>query len=30
MLTPESIESPTAQKKMIGSVFVFEGESLEE
>ncbi|KAH6914210.1 hypothetical protein BKA70DRAFT_1260736 [Coprinopsis sp. MPI-PUGE-AT-0042] len=30
MLTPESIESPTAQKKMTGSVFVFEAESLEE
>ncbi|KAH9855470.1 hypothetical protein C2E23DRAFT_866627 [Lenzites betulinus] len=30
MLTPESIESPTAQKKMIGSVFVCEAESLGE
>lgn len=30
MLTPESIESPTTQKKMIGSVFVCEAESLGE
>ncbi|KAI0740635.1 hypothetical protein C8Q76DRAFT_608567 [Earliella scabrosa] len=29
MLTPESIASPTAEKKMIGSVFICEAESLE-
>ncbi|OSC98758.1 hypothetical protein PYCCODRAFT_1374554, partial [Trametes coccinea BRFM310] len=28
MLTPESIESPTA-KKMVGSVFICEAESLQ-
>ncbi|EAU91565.1 hypothetical protein CC1G_02054 [Coprinopsis cinerea okayama7 len=30
VLTPESISSPTAQKKMVGSAFIFEAESLEE
>lgn len=30
MLTPESIASPTAEKKMVGSVFICEAESLEE
>ncbi|OBZ65882.1 hypothetical protein A0H81_14198 [Grifola frondosa] len=30
MLTPESIESPTAEKKMIGSMMIVEAESLEE
>ncbi|KAH9925936.1 uncharacterized protein BXZ73DRAFT_49701 [Epithele typhae] len=29
MLTPESIASPTADKKMVGSVFVCEAESLQ-
>lgn len=29
MLTPESIASPTAEKKMIGSVFVCEADSLQ-
>ncbi|KAI0359258.1 hypothetical protein OH77DRAFT_1517799 [Trametes cingulata] len=29
MLTPESIESPAAEKKMVGSIFVCEAESLE-
>ncbi|CDO72626.1 hypothetical protein BN946_scf184985.g45 [Trametes cinnabarina] len=29
MLTPESIESPTAEKKMVGSVFICEAESLQ-
>ena len=29
MLTPESIASPTAEKKMVGSVFVCEAESLD-
>ena len=28
MLTPESIESPNADKKMIGSVFICEADSL--
>ena len=28
-MTPESVASPTAEKKMIGSVFVCEAESLE-
>ncbi|KII92013.1 hypothetical protein PLICRDRAFT_122356 [Plicaturopsis crispa FD-325 SS-3] len=28
MLTPESIESPTAERKIIGSVFICEAESL--
>ncbi|TFK25551.1 hypothetical protein FA15DRAFT_590427 [Coprinopsis marcescibilis] len=30
VLTPESIASPSAQRKMIGSVFIFEAESLED
>ncbi|KAF9816775.1 hypothetical protein IEO21_03855 [Rhodonia placenta] len=29
MLTPESIASPTAEKKMIGSVIIFEADSIE-
>jgi len=29
LLTPESIASPTAEKKMIGSMMIFESESLE-
>ncbi|KAI0333298.1 hypothetical protein GY45DRAFT_1368541 [Cubamyces sp. BRFM 1775] len=28
MLTPESIESPNADKKMVGSVFICEADSL--
>jgi hypothetical protein len=30
MLTPESVESPTAEKQMIGSMMVFEAEKLED
>lgn len=30
MLSPESIASPTAEKKMVGSMFICEAESLEE
>ncbi|RPD57323.1 hypothetical protein L226DRAFT_467600 [Lentinus tigrinus ALCF2SS1-7] len=30
MLSPESIASPTAEKKMVGSVFICEAESLED
>ncbi|KAI0710326.1 hypothetical protein C8T65DRAFT_575463 [Cerioporus squamosus] len=30
MLSPESIASPTAEKKMVGSIFICEAESLEE
>ena len=29
MLTPESIATPTADKKMVGSVFICEAEKLE-
>ncbi|KAI8978199.1 hypothetical protein BD414DRAFT_494898 [Trametes punicea] len=29
MLTPESIKSPTAEKKMVGSFFICEAESLD-
>lgn len=29
MLTPASIESPAAEKKMVGSVFICEAESLD-
>jgi hypothetical protein len=30
MLTPDSVSSPDAPKKMVGSVLIFEGESLEQ
>jgi uncharacterized protein len=29
-LTPESVESPNAEKKMVGSVFVFEAKDIAE
>lgn len=28
MLTPESIETPTSEKKMVGSVLIMEAENL--
>jgi len=28
MLSPESIETPTSEKKMVGSVFVIEAENI--
>lgn len=30
MLTPESIISPTAEKKMVGSMMLFKAETIEE
>jgi len=30
MLTPESVESPTAERKMIGSMIIFEAENIAE
>lgn len=30
MLTPESVESPIAEKKMVGSMFIFEAQDIAE
>ncbi|KIK09333.1 hypothetical protein K443DRAFT_980 [Laccaria amethystina LaAM-08-1] len=30
LLTPESIATPTADKKMVGSTFIFEAETIDE